>query len=186
MILGKNRNRRYNPRPNELADDEPIAVPVSAASESGERDSNPFIGEQSEEQAMKRIPKLVVMLSGALFAAGCGHAHDDREATREVRKLTNETAADVNHAAQDAEHAAHEVTRAVNAATVGAETEVRQAALQLRDDVRRQGEAIQVRHDADVIPPADPSQLRREVKRDAVDAAGAAAEAAAEKLLKFK
>jgi hypothetical protein len=135
---------------------------------------------------MKRIPKLVVLLSGTLFAAGCGHAHDDREATQDVRKLTNETAGDMNRTAQDAEHAAHDMTRAVNAATVGAETEVRQAALQLRDDVRQQGEAIQVRHDADAIPPADPAQLRREVKRDAVNAAGAAAEEAAEKLLKFK
>jgi hypothetical protein len=125
----------------------------------------------------------MVTVSAALFAIGCGNAHGDRESTRDVRKLSNETASDVNRAVQDADHAAHDLTRAVDAATVGAETEVRQAALQVRDDVRAQTEMMQSRHDTDASRPAEPAQLRREVTRDAVDAAGAAAEGAAEKLL---
>lgn len=135
---------------------------------------------------MKRFSKLAVTLSMALFAAGCGKAHDDREASRDVGRLSNETAAEVNRTGQEVDHAAHDVTRAVNAAALETETEVRQAALQLRDDVHRQADAIQARHDADLIPPADPAQLRQEIKRDAVNAVGAAAEEAAAKLFKTK
>jgi hypothetical protein len=162
----------------------PVRI-VSVESLSERYDSISSIVQRNKEQTMKRISTLVVSLSAALFAAGCGNAHDDRE-TRDLRTLSNATAADVNCAAQAAERVAHDLPRAVNAATVDAQTEVRQAALQVREDVRGQAEAIQVRHDADVILPAKPAQLRQEIKRDAVDAAGAAAEEAAEKLLKLK
>ena len=156
------------------------------ASRSGQFDSLPFIVQRNEEQTMKRIAMLVVPLSVALFAAGCGNAHDERAASRDLRKLSNETAADVTRAVQDADCVAHDLPRAVNAATANAETDVRQAALQVRDDVARQTEVIQARHDASVIPPANPAQLGREIKRDAVNAAGAAAEDAAESLFKIK
>jgi hypothetical protein len=148
--------------------------------------TTPFIVQSKKESNMKRISKLMVTFSMALFAVGCGKAHDDREASRDGRRLSNETAADVSRTGQEVEHAAHDVSRAVDAATVETETEVRQAALQLRDDVHRQPDAIQVRHDADLTPPADPAQLRQEIKRDAVNAVGAAAEEAAEKLFKTK
>ena len=52
--------------------------------------------------------------------------------------------ADVNRTGQEVEHTAHDVTRAVNATAVETESEVRQAALQLRDDVHRQTDAIQL------------------------------------------
>jgi hypothetical protein len=126
---------------------------------------------------MKRISIIVMSLSAALFGAGCGQSHDDREARRDVRQLSHETAADVNCAVQDAEHATHDLARAANAATDDAACAVRQASLEVRDDMHQQSEAI---------PLANPAQLGREVKHDAVDAAGAAAEEEAEKLLKLK
>ena len=132
------------------------------------------------------VSSSAVTLSMAFFAAGCGKAHDDREASRDVRRLSNETAAAMSRTGQEVDHATRDVTRAVNAATVETETEVRQAALQLRDDAHRQADAIQARHNVDVIPPADPAQLRQEIEHDAVNAVGDAAEEAAEKLFKTK
>jgi hypothetical protein len=123
--------------------------------------------------------KLIIMMSlcVVLFTTGCGQSHDDRQARRDVRQLSNDTAADMNCAAQDAKHAAHDLTRATNAATDNAVSAVRQASMEVRDDIRQGSE---------VIPQINPAQLSREVKRDAVDAAGAAAEEEAEKLLKLK
>jgi hypothetical protein len=126
---------------------------------------------------MKQKSIIVLSLSVVLFTIGCGQSHDDRQARRDVRRLSNDTAADVNRAAQDAEHAAHDLTRAAYAATDEAVSAVRQASLEVRDDIHQGSE---------VIPQVNPAQLSREVKRDAVDAAGAAAEEEAEKLLKLK
>jgi hypothetical protein len=126
---------------------------------------------------MKQKPIILMSLSVALFTTGCGQSHDDRQASRDVRQLSNDTAADMNRASQDAEHAAHDLTRATNAATDNAVSAVRQASLEVRDDIRQGSEAI---------PQVNPAQLSREVKRDAVDAAGAAAEQEAAKLFKIK
>ena len=126
---------------------------------------------------MKQKPIIMMALSVALFATGCGQSHDDRQASRDVRQFSNDTAADMNRAAQDAGHAAHDLTRAANAATDNAVSAVRQASLEVRDDIR---------HGSEAVPQVSPAQLGREVKRDAVDAAGAAAEAEAEKLLKLR
>lgn len=126
---------------------------------------------------MKQIPIIMLSLCMALFTTGCGQSHDDRQASRDVRQLPNDTATDINRASQDAEHAVHNVTRAANAATENAVSAVRQASLEVRDDLRQGSEAI---------PQVNPAQLSREVKHDAVDAAGAAAEVEAAKLLKFK
>jgi hypothetical protein len=126
---------------------------------------------------MKRISIIVMSLSAALFAAGCGQSHDNRQADGDRRKLSHETVADMNGAAQDAEHAVRDTAHAANAATAGAAYEVRQASLQMRDDVRQPSAAI---------PVANTAQLGREVKRDAVNAAGAAAEQEAARLLNFK
>jgi len=126
---------------------------------------------------MKRISITTTFLGVSLFAVGCGQSHDDRQAAQDLRKLSNEAAVDVNCAVQDAAHAAHDLTRAGNAAIGNAESAVRQASCDVRDELRPQ---------CDAGPTASPAQLSREVKRDAVDAAGAAAEAEAEKLLKLK
>jgi hypothetical protein len=126
---------------------------------------------------MKQKPIIMMSLSVVLFTTGCGQSHDDRQARRDVRQLSNDTAADMNCAAQDADHAAHDLTRAANAATYNAMSAVRQASLEVRDDIRQGSEGI---------PQVNPAQLSREVKHDAVDAAGAAAEEEAEKLLKLK
>ena len=85
---------------------------------------------------MKRIAMLAVSVSAALFAAGCGKAHDDREAGQDLHQLSHEAVTDVNHAVRDAEHDVKDLSRDVNAATIGAETEVRQAALHVRNDLR--------------------------------------------------
>ena len=135
---------------------------------------------------MKRIIPLVVSLSAVLVAAGCGDAHGDRAASRDLQKLPNDTAVELNRAAQDAQSVAHDLTHAVDRATINTETEVRQAALQVRDDVGRQTDVIQVRNTMNSLRPANPAQLNKEIKRDAVNAAGAAAEDAAETLLKIK
>jgi hypothetical protein len=126
---------------------------------------------------MKRNSITAMWLGVSLFAVGCGQSHDDRQATRDLRKLSNETAVDVNCEVQDTAHAAHDLTRAGEAVISNAESAVRQASYEVRDESRPQ---------CDPATTANPAQLNREVKRDAVDAAGAAAEAEAEKLLKLK
>jgi hypothetical protein len=126
---------------------------------------------------MKHKPIIMMLMSVVLFSTGCGQSHDDRQARRDVRQLSNETAADMNYAAQDAEHAAHDLTRAANAAADNAVSAVRQTSWEAREDIRQGSE---------VIPQVNPAQLSREIKHDAVDAAGAAAEEEAAKLLKLK
>jgi hypothetical protein len=126
---------------------------------------------------MQRIAFLAIALGAAFFSSGCGQSHDDRQASHELRKLSNETVSDVNCAAQDSDHAVHDLANAIDSASANAAYDVHQASLQMRDDMRRQSEVIQT---------VNPSQLGKEVKRDAVDAAGAAAEEEAARLLKLK
>jgi hypothetical protein len=134
---------------------------------------------------MKRIIRLMMTLAVALFATGCGKGHDERDARHDAGQLTHQAAADANHAVREAEQAANDLGHAVNAATVDGENNVRQAAAEFRDDSHARPDVIQTRRDSDADRPVDPAQLRQEVKRDAIDAAGAAAEEAAQKLLKM-
>jgi hypothetical protein len=134
---------------------------------------------------MKRIAMIVMPLAAILFTAGCGKNHDDRDVKHDVKGLAHEAASDATRVYQDARQAARDLGHAAAGAAEGTESEVRQAAAQLHDDVHSRDGAIRAHGDADYNRPADPAELREEAKRDAVNAAGAAAEQAAEKLLKF-
>ena len=133
---------------------------------------------------MNRISMIVMSLAAILFAAGCGKNHDDRDAKHDVKGLSHEAASDATRVFQDARQAARDLSHAAAGAAEATESDVRQAAAQLHDDLHRGG-VVRAHDDADYNRPADPAELREAAKRDAVNAAGAAAEEAAEKLLKL-
>jgi hypothetical protein len=133
---------------------------------------------------MKRIAMIVMPLAAILFTAGCGKNHDDRDAKHDVKGLSHEAANDATRVFQDARQAAGDLTHAAENAAMRTESDVRQAAADLHDDVHREG-VVRAHDDTDYNRPADPAQLQEQAKRDAVNAAGAAAEEAAEKLLKL-
>jgi len=132
---------------------------------------------------MKWMSLLALAVIG-VSAIGCGNAQCDRDAAQSPQRLSRDAARDVNHAVHEAEEATSNMVRAVNTTAVGAETEVRQAIMQVDEGVR--ADTARAVHEADRNRPADPAQLGREIKRDAVDAAGAAAERATEELFKLK
>jgi hypothetical protein len=132
---------------------------------------------------MKRISMIAMSLAAILLTVGCGKKHDDRDAKHDIKAAAHDAASDANQAFQDARQAARDLTHAAVAATNHTEDDVRQAAAQLRDDLRSHGDGDRDHHDVDYNRPADPAELRDEAKRDAVNAVGAAAEEAAAKLL---
>jgi hypothetical protein len=134
---------------------------------------------------MKWMSLLTLAVIG-VSAIGCGNAHCDRDAAQGPHTLSQDAVRDVNRAVHEAEHATDNMVRAVNTTAVGAEAEVRQAIMQVDEGARTQARAARAVHEADQNRPADPAQLGREIKRDAVDAAGAAAERATEELFKIK
>jgi hypothetical protein len=134
---------------------------------------------------MKRIAMIVMPLAAMLFTAGCGKNHDDRDAKHDVKGLSHEAASDATRVFQDARQAAGDLTHAAESAAMRTESDVRQAAAQMHDDVHPHDGVIRAHDDSDYNRPADPAELREAAKRDAVNAAGAAAEEAAEKLLKL-
>jgi hypothetical protein len=124
---------------------------------------------------MRQIAFSMLAAGVGLFATGCGRGGDHREVKHDMQQLVHDAQVDATHAANAS---AHELQADVN-----------HAAVELRADVRaadhRHPELIQVR--GDVEPHlATPAQFDRDAKADAVQAAGAAAEAEAEKLLKLK
>jgi signal transduction histidine kinase len=132
---------------------------------------------------MKRISMIMLSLATISLTAGCGKKHDERDARHDVKAAAHDAASDANQAFQDARQAARDLTHAAEAAATGAQTDVRQAAAELRDDLRSRGDGNWDHHDVDYNRPADPAELRDEAKRDAVNAVGAAAEEAAAKFL---
>ena len=134
---------------------------------------------------MKWMSLLTLVVIGA-SAVGCGNAHCDRDAAQSPHSLSRDAVRDVNHAVHEAEDATDNMVRAVNTTAVGAEAEVRQAIMQVDEGAREEAKVARAIHDADRNRQADPAQLGREIKRDAVDAAGAAAERATEELFKIK
>ena len=134
---------------------------------------------------MKWTSLLVLGVFG-VSAIGCGNAQCDRDAAQSPQRLSRDAVRDVNHAVHEAEDATSNMVRAVNGTAVGAETEVRQAVMHVDEGVRGEANVARAVHEADRNRPADPAQLGREIKRDAVDAAGAAAERATEELFKIK
>ena len=133
---------------------------------------------------MKPFSLIVMSLAAISLTAGCGKKHDDRDARHDVKASAHDAASDANQAFQDARQAARDLTHAAEAATTDARDEVRQAAAQLRDNLRSRGDGDRDHRDIDYNRPADPAELRDEAKRDAVEAVGAAAEEAAAKFLK--
>lgn len=132
---------------------------------------------------MRQIAYWMLAAGAALLATGCGRGGDHREVKHDVQQLVHDAQGDANHAANAAAHdanvAAHELQADVNHAAVELHADVHAANRGYNTEV------IQVRGDAGPHL-ATPAQLDRDVKADAVQAAGAAAEAEAEKLLKLK
>jgi hypothetical protein len=135
---------------------------------------------------MKRIAMFAMSLGVALFAAGCGNSHGDRDAKHDLQQANHAVATDVNQAAHDVEHAVDDLNHAKETTIVNVQSDVRQATAIQHDVVRRQPELITVHEEVRPAPLPTPGQLNQEVKTDAVNAAGAAAEAEAEKLLKVR
>ncbi len=129
---------------------------------------------------MKRISLIAMSLAAVLLTVGCGKGHGDREIKQDAKALTHDAANDASRVFQDARDAARDLSHAAESTAVGAESDVRQAAVELHDDLHSRDHV-----DADYHRPPDPAQLQDQAKRDAVNAAGAAAEEAAEKLLKL-
>ena len=134
---------------------------------------------------MKWMSLLTLAVIG-VSAIGCGNAHCDRDAAQSPHSLSRDAVRDVNQAAHEAEDATDNMVRAVNTTAVGAEAAVRQAIMEVDEGEREGARVARAVHEADQNRPANPAQLGREIKRDAVDAAGAAAERATEELFKIK
>jgi hypothetical protein len=139
---------------------------------------------------MKRIAFWMLAAGAGLFAVGCGRGSDHREVKHDVQQLVHDAQTDANHAADSAARTANAAAHDAESAVHELQADVHRSAVELRSDVHsgdnRYGtEVIQVRGDADPRL-ANPTQLERDAKANAVQAAGAAAEAEAEKLLKLK
>ncbi len=136
---------------------------------------------------MKRIAFWMLAAGAGLFAVGCGRGGDHGEVKHDVQQLVHDAQSDANHAANAAAHDANAAAHDAESAVHELQADAHQSAVELHN-VPRAGygtEVIQVRGDEGPHL-ANPAQLDRDAKADAAQAAGDAAEAEAEKLLKLK